>query len=273
MKPIALVREPSPGLAGGATLTFRARAPVDPRLLALQHADYRASLAGSGYDVLELPPLPLHPDGVFTEDLGVAFPELVVWGRTETASRRGELDATFRNASDVLEEALAGRAGAEREGHRIRLPGTLDGGDVLTVGRTVLIGLSGRTNRLAADQLTRILQPYGYRVLPVPVHGALHLKTACTAVSSDSLLVNPGWVASESLSGYRVLAVDDTEPFGANVLPLSGGKLLVSASAPRTAARLNSLGFDPVTLDISEFEKAEGGLTCLSLRVPPPESG
>jgi dimethylargininase len=267
------VREPSPGLAGGATLTYRAPATLDLQRLALQHAGYRGALARSGYDVLELPPLPLHPDGVFTEDLGIAFPELVVWGRTETASRRGELDATLRNAGDVLVQALAGPAGAEREVHRIGPPGTLDGGDVLTVGRTVLVGISGRTNRRAADQLTRILGAYGYRVRPVPVHGALHLKTACTAVSPDSLLVNPGWVALESLSGYRVLAVDGTEPFGANVLPLGDAKLLVSASAPRTAERLRSLGFDPVTLDISEFERAEGGLTCLSLRVPPSGSG
>lgn len=261
MTPTALVRRPSPRLAGAATLTFRAREPVDPGLLEAQHRGYREALGEGGYRVVEIPGLPDQPDGTFVEDLGVGFPEAVVLGRAAATGRAGELEATLPALTSLL---------APRPLHRIEAPGTLDGGDVLPVGRVVLVGASTRTNPAGIQALTGILAPLGYAVRTIPVAGALHLRTACSALDRETLLANPRWLETEALDGFRLLPVPEEEPFGANVLPLPGGGLLVSASAPRTADLLAARGARVRLLDISGFEKAEGGLTCLSLRIPLP---
>ncbi len=270
MTSAALVRSPSPRLARDSTLTFRPRAPIDGERLMEQHRAYLDALEMHGFAVFELPPLPDHPDGAFTEDLGVAFPEVMVWGRAAAPGRLGELEATLHGAEALLKGVLEGRDPGTRQVRAIQSPGTLDGGDVIRLGRTVLVGGSTRTNPAALNQLIDALGPHGYRVQLVPVRGALHLRTACSPVGPDALLVNPEWVDVDSLSRYRLLRVHETEPFGANVLPARGSTVLVSLSAPRTSEVLAAIGADPAPVDISEFEKAEGGLTCLSLRVPPP---
>lgn len=270
MNSTALVRSPSPRLARHPTLTFRSRAAIDGERVKEQHRAYREALERHGFTVVELPPLPDHPDAAFTEDLGVAFPEVMVWGRAAAPGRCGELEATLRGAEALLHGVLEGREPGSRQVRAIQSPGTLDGGDVIRLGRKVLVGGSTRTNSTAVTQLIQALDPHGYQVQVVPVRGALHLRTACSPVGPETLLVNPDWVDVDSLSGHRLLQVHEAEPFGANVLHARGNTVLVSLSAPRTSEALAAVGADPAPVDISEFEKAEGGLTCLSLRVPPP---
>lgn len=255
MSPVALVCPPGDEFAEGATVTFVGARPIDAGLARTQHAAYVDALGAGGYSVVELPSPPGSPDATFVEDLGFGLPEGWVLGRNRAPVRSNELGEARRwydfDGSGVVVDVEA--------------PGTLDGGDVLVVGRTVHVGLSGRTNLEAARQVEEAVSAWGYSVRPVPVRGALHLKTACTAIDDETVLLNPEWVDPSALKGYRVMEVAHGEPFGANLLPL-GGRVLMSASAPRTADMVGRLGVEVIALDVSEFEKAEGGLTCLSLR-------
>lgn len=218
--------------------------------------------------VRSLPRLPDHPDGPFVEDLGVGLPEVFVLGRSAEPTRRGEAGATAAALpTGEWERILTTGGGRERAIARIAAPGTLDGGDILVVGRRILVGHSSRTNATGERLLRDALEPHGYRVEAVPVRGALHLKTACTALDEETLLVNPRWVDRGALRGFRVEEADPLEPFGANVL--AGPRAIVAPeSAPRTRRRLESAGRVLLEVDVSEFEKAEGGVTCLSLRLP-----
>lgn len=235
--------------------------------MARQHAGYCDALRRGGLRVIRLPPLPEFPDAPFVEDLGVAFPEVFVLGRSAAPSRRGEAEATAQSVGAVeWRRLLEEEGGGARPRPVVSVPGpeTLDGGDVLKAGRHVLVGVSGRTGPGGHAFLQSHLEPLGYRVRAVPVAGALHLKTACTALDPETLLVNPDWVDPSGLGGFRIVEVRPGEAFGANVLPLQGG-LLAPASAPGTRNRLADMGYPSLGVDISEFEKAEGGLTCLSL--------
>jgi dimethylargininase len=156
--------------------------------------------------------------------------------------------------------------GEHRRLVRIEAPATLEGGDVLRVGRTLYVGRSVRTDDAGIAALAAHAVPAGYRVVPVPVRECLHLKTACTALDAGTLLANPAWVDPAAFAGMRVVEVDPREPFGANTLGL-GGRICVSASNPRTAARIGALGFPVIAIDIGELEKAEAGLTCLSVLI------
>lgn len=251
----ALTRRPGPELATGAELTHMHRQPIDMGLALTQHRACRDALAAAGLAVIDLPALPGHADAAFVEDVALAFPELLVLTRPGAASRQGEV------------AALAPHLPQDRPIAAIAEPATIDGGDVLVIGREVFIGLSGRTNRAAVDQLTALLAPHGYCVIAVAVPGALHLKTAATALADDLMLLNPGWVGPGAF-GRRWLAVDPGEPFGANTLH-AGGRIFHAAASPRTRARIIAAGFAVTPLDISEFAKAEAGLTCLSILVPP----
>jgi dimethylargininase len=162
------------------------------------------------------------------------------------------------------------RAGVEREllryreVRRIELPATLEGGDVLRVGRRLLVGLSARTNRAGAEALEAVVQRFGYRVLPVPVRGCLHLKTACTALPDDTLLVNPCWVDLAALEGFRTVRVPVDEPWAANTLT-AGETVLLAAEYPRTAHLLRRRQLDVRPVALSELAKAEGAVTCMAL--------
>lgn len=197
-------------------------------------------------------PAPAHPDAVFIEDTAVVLDEVAVITRPGAVLRRGEVVA--------VAEALA----PLRPLARIESPATLDGGDVLVIGRTVYAGVTGRTNAAGIAQLQVVLAPFGYAVRDVPVTGCLHLKTAVTAVDDTTVLLNPAWVSENTFSGYRVLEVDRAEPMAANVLRV-GDALVYGASFPRTLERLRSAGFHPHIADASELAKAEGAVTCCSL--------
>jgi dimethylargininase len=238
-------------------LTHLERVPIDLARARAQHHAYEQRLAELGGEVRRLPADPDLADAVFIEDTAVVLDELAVIARPGAPSRRAEVAE--------VEQALRG----ERPLARIEPPGTLDGGDVLLVGRTLLVGRSSRTNDEGARQLRALLEPLGYRVDQVAVGGCLHLKSAVTAPSDDLLLLNPEWVDADGLPPGERVEVDRSEPFAGNVLRVFD-TVLVDARAPRTRERLEQRGIRTVTVDQSELAKAEGGLTCCSLIVPRP---
>lgn len=248
---IALTRAVGPRLEQ-CQLSHREREPIDAGRAAAQHRAYEALLERLGCRLERVPPAPELPDAVFVEDTAVVTDEVAVVARPGAMARRGEVDAV----ADVLARY--------RPVRRLEAPATLEGGDVLRVGRRVWVGLSGRTNREGAEQLGAILEPLGYAVRPVVVTGCLHLKSAVTAVAPDTLVLNPDRVDGAAFDGCRLVPVDPGEPEAGNVLRV-GDALLMPASHGRTRERLAALGLDPFTVDISELEKAEAGVTCCSI--------
>jgi dimethylargininase len=170
--------------------------------------------------------------------------------------------ASRQRESDAVAAALA----RYRRVAAIVAPGTLDGGDVLCVGRDVYVGVSGRTNGEAVRQLAGLIVPQGYRVQAIQTRGCLHLKSAVTCAAKDLLVLNPDWVDAREFIGLRWIAVDPAEPFAANVLR-AGDAVLCAASAPRTRSRLEGRGLHVRSVDVSELARAEGALTCCSLLI------
>lgn len=250
---LALTRAVSPTL-DRCELTHRARVPIDVARARAEHAAYERALEGAGCRVLRVPAAPELPDAVFIEDTAVVLDEVAIMARPGAVSRRPEVD--------VVARTLAGYRPLEA----IRSPATLDGGDVLVAGRTVLVGLSARTTAAGAAQLRSIAEPLGYHVRTVPVRGCLHLKTAATAVDDATLLVNPDWVDRADLQGFRVVEVAPGEPHAANVLRV-GGRVLMAAGHPATAGRVREQGAEVVEVGVAELMKAESGVTCCSLIV------
>ncbi|MHB0961766.1 MAG: dimethylarginine dimethylaminohydrolase family protein [Gemmatimonadaceae bacterium] len=248
---IAFTREVSPAMAR-CELTHLARRHIDVSTARAQHRRYEALLALLGCDVRRVAPAPAPPDAVFIEDTAVVLDEVAVLTRPGATTRRGEVIA--------VADALA----PLRPLARIEPPATLDGGDVLVIGRAVFVGETDRTNSDGIEQLRMVLAPFGYSVRGVPVTGCLHLKSAVTAVDDASVLLNPAWVSAAAFGGFRVLAVHEAEPLAANVLRI-GHALVYGTSFPRTLGRLRSAGFHPHTVNVSELAKAEGAVTCCSL--------
>jgi dimethylargininase len=247
----ALTREVSPGLAD-CELTFLDRAPIDVARATAQHDAYCAALASLGLDVVRLPGDPALPDCCFVEDTAVVVDEVAVVASMGAPSRRGEV------------AAVAGALARDREIVRIEPPALIDGGDVLVVGHRVFVGQSGRTDAAGARALAAALDPFGYEVIPVAVPGCLHLKSAVTALDAETLLVNAEWIDLAPLSPYELVHVDPAEPWAANVLAV-GGRVLLHRGFPRTQERLHALGYDLFPVDVSEFLKAEAGVTCKSI--------
>jgi dimethylargininase len=248
----ALVRAPGPRLDAGIVAHI-ARRSVDLARARRQHGAYIAALAAAGWRIRQVPPADDQPDAVFVEDTVVICDGLAVLARPGAPRRRAEV----LGAEKVVREL-----GLELA--RIEAPGTLDGGDVLQVGDTVYVGRSARTNDDAFCQVARLFGALGRRVVAVPVTGCLHLKSAMTALPDGTLIGSPDRVDTSALPGLRVAP----EPAGAHVLPLGGNRVLVAASAPRTADRLAADGYDVSRVDISEFEAREGCVTCLSVLIP-----
>lgn len=252
----ALTRELSPALSR-CELTHLAREPIDYLRAVSQHEAYVGLLESLGVTVTRLRAEPELPDAVFVEDTAVVVDELAVITRPGAATRQLET-ASVRDALQPW------RPIAE-----ICAPGTLDGGDVLQVGRTVYVGLSSRSNSEGAAQLSRLLAPFAYEVETIEVHGCLHLKSAVTAVSDTLLLVNPTWCDSTAF-GVATIEIDPTEPHAANVLRLHDA-VIIDAAFPRTAELIRARGATVHNVDLSELAKAEGAVTCCSLifRVAP----
>ena len=233
-------------------LSYLPRTAIDMTLAHAQHRAYEQALAALGCRVQSLPALPDCADSVFVEDTAVVLDEVAVITRPGAESRRSE--------SAAMGAALE----PYRELRYIEDPGTLDGGDVLQIGDTLYVGLSARSSAAGIAQLRAAVVPFGYRVEAVTLQGCLHLKTAATLAAPELLLLNPAWVDGLQFQGVESLSVDTREPHGANAVLLDG-KVIYPASCPRTRERLERRGIGVTAVDMSETEKAEGGVTCCSL--------
>ena len=249
---IAIVRPPAETLAEGQ-LTHIERVAVDLELANSQWDEYVALLSNAGWDIVEVPIATGQPDSVFVEDTMVVFGDIAIIGSPGAESRAGE-----------IVEAELTVAGLGLTVRHIELPGTLDGGDVLKVDRTVFVGRGGRTNAEGIRQLRALVTPLGYTVVAVPVTKALHLKSAVTALPDGTVIGYPPLVDDPGVFG-RYLAVPEAE--GVAVVVLADDTVLMSSAAPKSAALIADLGYRVLTADISEFEKLEGCVTCLSVRV------
>lgn len=253
---VAITHVPSPAM-NDALRTFIDVHAIDLDLAALQHEDYRRVLERAGAQVVLLDVNVALADAVFVEDTAVVLDEIAILTSMGAPSRRAEVVG--------IEEELRRH---RREIARIEAPATLEGGDVLRVGRTLFVGATARTNRAGFEALKRIAGRYGYDVRSVAVDRCLHLKTACTALPDGTMLVSPRWIDARDLAGFPVLHVAEGEPDAANVL-LVGERVVMGAAHPRTVALVRARGFQVDTVDLSEFAKAEGCATCLSILVPP----
>ena len=256
-RPHLLVRRPSPQLELGE-LTHLTRTSVDADLAVQQWGGYVDVFRTAGWDIHEVEPADDLPDGVFVEDTVVVFDDLAVLTRPGAASRAGEVASTER----VLQRLEAD--GRVRETARIEPPGHLEGGDVLKVGRTAYVGRSSRTDEDGIAQLRALVEPRGWTVVAVPVTKVLHLKSGVTALPDGTVI---GWEPNvdDPARFERFLPVP--EEHGTAVVDLGDGSVVMSADAPQTAALLRERGLTVQQVEISEFEKLEGCVTCLSVRV------
>jgi dimethylargininase len=248
---IAITRKVSAGMAA-CELTHLARQPIDLDRARAQHRAYEKALERAGCHVESLPALDDLPDSVFVEDVAIVLDEIAIVTRPGAESRRPET------------AQIAGVLPTYRRVTFIQAPGTLDGGDVLRLGRWIYVGRSGRSDESGIDQLRTVAWPYGYTVTAVPVSGCLHLKSAITEAAPGVVLVNPAWVDAAAFGDVRVIEIDPDEPYAANGL-LVGGRLIYPTSFPRTRTRLEHAGITIEPVDVSELQKAEGAVTCCSL--------
>jgi len=248
---VALTRGVSPAIAQ-CELTFLEREPIDYARAVAQHGAYVCLLEDLGLRVVQLDADAGLPDCCFVEDIAIVLDEVAVLTRPGAPSRRGET------------AAVAAALDAYRPIVRLREPARIDGGDVLVLGRRLFVGLSNRTDPAGRQALADAVRPFGYEVVPVKVEGCLHLKTAVTAAGADVLLANPDWVDLAPFRGLETIDVAPEEPGAANVLR-AGEAVVAAAGFPRTTDRLRARGLDVRTVDVSEFQKAEGGVTCKSL--------
>jgi dimethylargininase len=248
---LAITHLPSPRIEH-CQLTYLPRTAIDYQRALRQHEVYCQALRDCGAVVRRLDGNLELPDCAFVEDTAIVLDEIAVLASMGVASRRAETALIERELSQY------------RQVRRILLPATIEGGDVLQVGKTLLVGRSPRTNEEGIRALEGIVRRFNYRVTAVPVRGCLHLKSACTALDDETLLVNPRCLDVETLSGYRLVEVNEHEPWAGDVARV-GGQVCLAAAHPRTAQKLAALGFAVKTMDLSEFAKAEAGPTCLSI--------
>ena len=251
----AIVREVSSAI-GQCELTHLVRQPIDIDLASKQHHHYLKTLELLGCQVHCLPEEPALPDSVFVEDAAIIFDEIAILTRPGAISRRPEIPD--------IESALR----PFRPLEEIKEPGTIDGGDVLCIGKMVYVGLSSRSNRSAIEQLKHHLSPYGYQVVGVEIKDCLHLKSAVSLLTEEHILINPNWVDMNVFTAVKPIEIDPLEPHGANVLSVNQGAIY-PANFPRTQEHIEEVlaryGRRLVVVDVSELQKAEGAVTCCSL--------
>ena len=248
--PRAFTRAVSPRLAE-CELTHLDRVPIDVDKAAAQHAAYEQALAEAGFEIVRLPELPDHPDAVFVEDSALLLGDNALITRPGAASRLGETDST---AAGLAPHFTLHRIGS----------GFVDGGDVLRIGRRIYVGLSTRTDLAGIDALAAIAGPLGFDVRRAELGDCLHLKSGATLAGENILLVNRHAIDPAQFDGVEPLAVDPSELGAANCVNL-GDRLILPAGNPRTAATLRKRGLTVVEVDVSELQKAEAGVTCMSL--------
>lgn len=247
----AITRKVSSALAD-CELSFIGRQPIDIEKARAQHRAYEELLGKLGAHVISLPEEPDLPDSMFVEDPAIVLDEVAVICPLGTASRRKE--------APTITAALE----KYRKLAYIKLPGTLEGGDVLRVGKKVFVGITARSNPEGIRQLAVILDHYRYELTAVPVTACLHLKSAVTYLGRNTLLGNRAWCDGKRFEGFEWLEVAPHEPHAGNALAI-GDSVVFPASFPKTRERIEASGFTLSPLDISELQKAESGLTCSSL--------
>ena len=248
---IAITREVSPSI-NDCELSFHGRQAIDVGKAIAQHEAYRECLKELGVRIISLPAEPELPDAVFVEDTAVVLDELAVIAHMGAATRQPE--------TATLARALA----RYRPLEFLKPPATLDGGDVLRIDRTLFVGSSRRTNRQAVEQLRELVRSHGYEVRPVEVKDCLHLKSACSFVGNNTILVNRSWIDGEAFQGFELLDVPDEEQNAANALLLND-VVILPETFPKTRALLEERRFRVRTVEVSELQKAEAGVTCCSL--------
>lgn len=251
---VAITRDVSPRF-NECEITHIERTPIDLKVAQAQHHEYVQALKKVGCEVIELPAESDLPDSVFVEDTAFILPELAVITRPGADSRKPETESIVRALTPWIKYV------------QLQAPATLDGGDVLVLGKQIFIGLSTRSNQEAIDQLNDLLGEYGYTTTGVQMHDCLHLKSAVSRVDDNTLLINPNWVDMHHFQNYNWIKVDPSEPFAANCLPI-GDYVVYPTAFPKTCARLEAAGFQIVAVDASELAKAEGAVTCCSLILP-----
>jgi dimethylargininase len=247
----AITRAVSPALVE-CELSFIPRQPINLEIARQQHHAYERILGQLGARVISLPAEPALPDSMFVEDPALVLDELAIVFPLGTETRRRE--------AVTIATALA----PFRKLAHVELPGTIEGGDILRIGKKLYVGLTVRSNAEGISQLAGIVAPYGYEAIAVPVTGCLHLKSAVTALDDHTLLGNRAWFESSLMKDYAWVDVDPAEPHAGNALAISHS-VVFPASFPRTRARIEARGFQVMPIDISELQKAESGLTCSSL--------
>lgn len=249
---VALTRGVSASIAE-CLLTHLTRQQIDTETAISQHRAYEECLRQVGLHVISLPVKPELPDSVFIEDPAIVLDEVALIGHMGAVKRRAEATS------------LAAVLAAVRPLKFMDGPGTLEGGDRVQIGRTLFVGVSSRTNMRGVEQLRSILGPYDYEVRPVMVKGCLHLTTGCSYLGDHTVLMNPDWVDADVFKDFEIILTPPEEPWAANTIALGNGIVLASASFPRTKSLLEQRGFEVRVANISELEKAEAGLSCMSL--------
>jgi dimethylargininase len=237
---------------GACELTYRTREAIDHEKAATQHERYCELLRGWDVHMLTIPGSDSYPDCCFVQDTAVVLDEVCIIASMGAPKRRGEISEVERVASQF------------RRLRHLFLPATLDGGDVVQFGKRLFVGCSSRTNGRGIEALRRIVEPLGYVVVPVSVSGGLHLTTGCGVVNDETVLLNPRWLDASSFKGLRQLHVPEEEPWAANTIRVDTAVCL-EEGAPRTIDLVRPYAGTIETVDISEFRKAEGSLSCLSI--------
>jgi dimethylargininase len=248
---IAITRKISPRF-NECEITHIDRTSIDLDVARAQHQEYVNALAEIGCQVIELPAEADLPDSVFVEDTAFILPEVAVITRPGADSRKPETESIIQALSN--HRALV----------HVTEPATVDGGDVLVLGKNIYVGISTRSNAASVKQMQELLDNYGYTVTGVEMHDCLHLKTAVTQVDEKTLLINPKWVDNFHFKDFDWIIVDPSEPFAANCLPVNG-QIIFPTSFPKTSAKLEARGYKVKAVTVDELAKAEGAVTCCSL--------
>jgi dimethylargininase len=248
---VAITREISPRFSE-CELTHIERTAIDLNVARAQHRAYVQALRELGCEVIELPPEPELPDSVFVEDTAFILPEVAVITRPGADSRKPETGSIIPALTPLVRLL------------HVQGPATLDGGDVLVLGKKIYLGLSTRSNPEAIYQLHELLREYGYSVIGVELHDCLHLKSAVTRVDDGTLLINKDWVNPGCFENFELIEVDPSEPHAANCLPIKDS-IIFPTVFPQTRKTLEERGYKVVAVDVSELAKAEGAVTCCSL--------
>jgi len=250
---LAITRDVSPRF-NECEITHIRRTPIDVKIAQSQHHEYVQVLKELGCAVLELPAEADLPDSVFVEDTAIVLSDVALITKPGADSRKPETESIARALAPYRELVF------------IESPATVDGGDVLVVGKNIFVGLSTRSNKQAIDQMNQLLGKYGYKTQAVEMRDCLHLKTAVTRVDDNTLLINRNWVDVENFEGYDLIHIDPSEPFAANCLPVNGS-IIYPTTFTKTTAKLEARGYKIKPVVVDELAKAEGAVTCCSLIV------